>query len=162
MARAVERFLDCGDLKKGFPRVRCPKCQHESFVEKILNHFGSWKDESDRGPPQVQGRIGGCNGKKGDENRVYTATSTKRCDSSECFPLSANSEEDDNSALNLHSEGDHGRIEPPRWAVDGPPRDQQGISLRFSSSSQRSFLLQAFSKIYYATTIRNQISMNKL
>ena len=32
IARAVERFLDCGDLKKGFARVRCPKCQHEVFV----------------------------------------------------------------------------------------------------------------------------------
>ncbi len=29
---AVERFLDCGDLKKGFARVRCPKCRHELFV----------------------------------------------------------------------------------------------------------------------------------
>ena len=32
VARAVERFLDCGDLKKGFARVRCPKCRHELFV----------------------------------------------------------------------------------------------------------------------------------
>jgi ssDNA-binding Zn-finger/Zn-ribbon topoisomerase 1 len=32
IARAVERFLDCGDLKKGFARVRCPKCRHELFV----------------------------------------------------------------------------------------------------------------------------------
>ena len=32
IARAVERFLDCGDLKKGFARVRCSKCRHESFV----------------------------------------------------------------------------------------------------------------------------------
>ena len=30
--RAVERFLDCGDLKKRFARVRCPKCRHELFV----------------------------------------------------------------------------------------------------------------------------------
>ena len=28
----MERFLDCGDLKKGFARVRCPQCRHEMFV----------------------------------------------------------------------------------------------------------------------------------
>ena len=59
IARAVERFLDCGDLKKGFARVRCPKSRHESFVEKILECFGLSKDESHRGPRQVQGRTAG-------------------------------------------------------------------------------------------------------
>ena len=28
----MERLLDCGDLKKGFARVWCPKCRHELFV----------------------------------------------------------------------------------------------------------------------------------
>ena len=28
-------------------------------VEKILRHCGLWKEESDRGPPQVQERTGG-------------------------------------------------------------------------------------------------------
>ena len=32
IARAVEKFLDCGDLQQGFARVRCPKCAHEFFV----------------------------------------------------------------------------------------------------------------------------------
>lgn len=32
LAWAVARFLDCGDLKQGFARVRCPKCRHELFV----------------------------------------------------------------------------------------------------------------------------------
>jgi len=32
MATAVAKFLECGDLKHGFARVRCPRCQHEMFV----------------------------------------------------------------------------------------------------------------------------------
>ncbi len=28
----VERFLECGDLKQGFARVRCAKCRHEVCV----------------------------------------------------------------------------------------------------------------------------------
>jgi Transposase zinc-binding domain len=32
IARAVEKFLKCGDLKEGFARVRCSKCRHELFV----------------------------------------------------------------------------------------------------------------------------------
>ncbi len=30
--RAVEKFLECGDLQHGFARVRCPDCAHEFFV----------------------------------------------------------------------------------------------------------------------------------
>ncbi|MDA1277690.1 MAG: transposase zinc-binding domain-containing protein, partial [Verrucomicrobia bacterium] len=29
---AVEEFLECGDLKQGFARVRCPDCGHELFA----------------------------------------------------------------------------------------------------------------------------------
>jgi hypothetical protein len=32
IATAVARFLECGDLKQGFARVRCPKCRHEILV----------------------------------------------------------------------------------------------------------------------------------
>jgi len=32
IATAVSRFLECGDPKHGFARVRCPKCRHELFV----------------------------------------------------------------------------------------------------------------------------------
>jgi len=32
IATAIAKFLECGDLKQGFARVRCPKCQHEMFV----------------------------------------------------------------------------------------------------------------------------------
>jgi Transposase zinc-binding domain len=28
----VGKFLECGDLKHGFARVRCPKCREEFFV----------------------------------------------------------------------------------------------------------------------------------
>jgi hypothetical protein len=28
----VKKFLECGDLKHGFARVRCPKCREELFV----------------------------------------------------------------------------------------------------------------------------------
>ena len=28
----VRKFLECGDLKQGFARVRCPKCREEFFV----------------------------------------------------------------------------------------------------------------------------------
>jgi hypothetical protein len=27
----VGKFLECGDLKQGFARVRCPKCREEFF-----------------------------------------------------------------------------------------------------------------------------------
>ena len=49
----------------------CPKCGAEmkiiafiearqrAVVEKILRHCGLWKEESDRGPPQAQGRAAG-------------------------------------------------------------------------------------------------------
>ena len=48
--------------------LSCPKCgaemkiiafiegRQEAVVEKILKHCGLWNEESDRGPPQVQGR----------------------------------------------------------------------------------------------------------
>ena len=32
IARTVEKFLACGDLRAGFARVRCPRCRHEFFV----------------------------------------------------------------------------------------------------------------------------------
>ena len=32
IATAVAKFLECGDLKEGFARVRCSKCRHELFV----------------------------------------------------------------------------------------------------------------------------------
>ena len=35
IATAVSRFLECGDPKPGFARVRCPKCRHELFVALI-------------------------------------------------------------------------------------------------------------------------------
>jgi prepilin-type processing-associated H-X9-DG protein len=28
----VRKFLECGDLKHGFARVRCPRCREELFV----------------------------------------------------------------------------------------------------------------------------------
>ena len=28
----VRKFLECGDLKQGFARVRCPRCREEFFV----------------------------------------------------------------------------------------------------------------------------------
>ena len=30
--RAVNDYLDCGDPREGFARVRCPDCHHEFFV----------------------------------------------------------------------------------------------------------------------------------
>jgi len=30
--RAIDKFLKCGDLRHGFARVRCPKCNEEFFV----------------------------------------------------------------------------------------------------------------------------------
>ncbi len=51
--------------------LSCPKCGGEmkiiafierrqrAVVEKILRHCGLWEEESDRGPPQVQGRRAG-------------------------------------------------------------------------------------------------------
>jgi hypothetical protein len=30
--RAFRGFLDCGDLRKGFARVRCPACEYEALV----------------------------------------------------------------------------------------------------------------------------------
>jgi len=30
--RAFRTFLDCGDLRKGFARVRCPECEYEALV----------------------------------------------------------------------------------------------------------------------------------
>ena len=32
IARTVNEFLRCGDLREGFARVRCPDCRHEFFV----------------------------------------------------------------------------------------------------------------------------------
>jgi hypothetical protein len=32
IARTVEKFLACGDLRDGFSRVRCPRCRYEFFV----------------------------------------------------------------------------------------------------------------------------------
>ena len=32
VASAVEKFLECGDARHGFARVRCPECAHEFFV----------------------------------------------------------------------------------------------------------------------------------
>ena len=32
IARTVEKFLACGDLREGFARVRCPRCRHEFLV----------------------------------------------------------------------------------------------------------------------------------
>ena len=32
IATTVRKFLECGDLKHGFARVRCPKCREEFFV----------------------------------------------------------------------------------------------------------------------------------
>jgi hypothetical protein len=30
--QAIDKFLECGDLRKGFARVRCPECREEFFV----------------------------------------------------------------------------------------------------------------------------------
>ncbi len=78
--------------------------------------------------------------------------------SSVCSPLSANSEKDGNSGLNLLSEEDHGRIEP----LGGPSTAHRGDNRRFSSFSRRSFLLQSISKICRGGTIRNQIPISQL
>src|SRR3974377_513433 len=32
IGKVVGKFLECGDLKDGFARVRCPKCREEFFV----------------------------------------------------------------------------------------------------------------------------------
>ncbi len=32
IARTVEKFLACGDLREGFARARCPRCRYEFFV----------------------------------------------------------------------------------------------------------------------------------
>jgi hypothetical protein len=64
VASAVEKFLECGDARHGFARVRCPECggemkiisfieRHQSeVIEKILKHCGMWQDESARAPPE--------------------------------------------------------------------------------------------------------------
>ena len=28
----INKFLECGDLSKGFARIRCPQCQHEMLL----------------------------------------------------------------------------------------------------------------------------------
>jgi len=30
--QAVDKFLECGDVRRGFARVRCPECREEFFV----------------------------------------------------------------------------------------------------------------------------------
>jgi hypothetical protein len=32
ITRAIEKFLTCGDLTKGFARVRCDTCRHEYLL----------------------------------------------------------------------------------------------------------------------------------
>ena len=32
---SIERFLKCGDLKEGFARVKCTKCEKELFVSLL-------------------------------------------------------------------------------------------------------------------------------
>lgn len=31
-AKALERFIDCGDLHRGFARVRCDACSHDYLL----------------------------------------------------------------------------------------------------------------------------------
>jgi len=39
IARIVEKFLACGDLREGFARVRCPRCRYELVVALLSNHL---------------------------------------------------------------------------------------------------------------------------
>ncbi len=32
VSQALQRYLDCGILQKGFARVRCPKCRFDMLV----------------------------------------------------------------------------------------------------------------------------------
>ncbi|MDH3328528.1 MAG: transposase zinc-binding domain-containing protein [Desulfobulbaceae bacterium] len=36
----VRKYLECGDLHKGFARVRCPECHHEYLL--AFNCRGRW------------------------------------------------------------------------------------------------------------------------
>ncbi len=59
IARTVEKFLACGDLKEGFARVRCPSCAYEFFVASVTPGRRSarfWLSRS-RGRTSVAGRI---------------------------------------------------------------------------------------------------------
>lgn len=63
----VHKFLDCGNLERGFARIRCEHCEHEYLlafswrviaviddrrvVEKILCHLGAWHDPPPIPPP---------------------------------------------------------------------------------------------------------------
>lgn len=57
--RVLERFLDCGDLHKGFARIYCDNCQHDYLLafscktryfcpschQKRLLIYGDWVEE---------------------------------------------------------------------------------------------------------------------
>ena len=65
VGRAVGKYLQCGDLRRGFARVRCPECGGEmkivafieardqaDLIERILKHGGPWQPPASRSPPE--------------------------------------------------------------------------------------------------------------
>jgi hypothetical protein len=57
IGRVVEKFLTCGDLTKGFARVRCDTCRHEYLLAfsckgKILRHLALWPATAQSPPVQ--------------------------------------------------------------------------------------------------------------
>ena len=49
IGRAVEKFLGCGDLTKGFARVRCDTCRHEYLLAFVLEHSGNPAESGTKG-----------------------------------------------------------------------------------------------------------------
>ena len=59
IGRVVEKFLGCGDLNKGFARVRRDICRHEYLLAFVLERSGNPAESGTRGgtsiPPGVIG-----------------------------------------------------------------------------------------------------------
>ena len=109
-------------------------------MEKILKSGGCRTGCGKKNPIETRRRFRG-----GSQSEMVKRRRESRCQqqhrrnvaaSSERSPLSANSAKGQTSALNLLTEGDHRRL--------------QGINLRFSSFSQRSFLLRGGRRGFHA------------
>ncbi len=127
IVRAVPRFVDCGDLKKGSARMRCLKCCHESFVAFPCR--GLYVCPS-------------CHQKQGLEKAVWVAQEVSAQVAGTppvhvghtCPP----------GTSKLAVRGNIREVHPDLlWLI--------------SSVSQRSCLLHSISKVYPGGTIRNQI-----
>ncbi len=64
VGKVVKKFLDCGDLTRGFARIKCGECQHEYLLavsckgryfspschQKRVLQFGEWLTATVLGP----------------------------------------------------------------------------------------------------------------